>query len=98
MIEMTFVTGGELVAFKIDNKKVQMKAKGTNYYYIDWNPLGLKEEQKKKLKKHYGQKWYDEFVESEKKFREMDNDKDIAQDLKKDVQKQGWRLVKAEGI
>lgn len=95
MIELTFITGGELVKFKIIDKKIYMLGKPTNYHYVEWNPLGLGADKIAMLRTKKGETWYNEWIESEEKVRNM-NDEELADDLISDFRKRGLKLIKRD--
>lgn len=93
MIEMNFVMGGELLVINIEEGIIRLKGKMSNYGWMDLRDLTKKE--KKKLNKKYGDEWFESYLDALKLKENMD-DKEIAEDLKKDLQKSGWRLYRNE--
>lgn len=94
MIELTFMAGNEITQFKIDGKNIYIKSKQFGYKWVLWNPVGLSADQLAKLKVVYGEKWYEEYLQAEERFREMDTDEQIAEDLINDFKKTGMKLVR----
>lgn len=93
MIELTFLTGGDLVRFKIIDKKIFMLGKPTNYQFVEWNPLGMSADRISLLRAKKGEAWYTKYIEDEEKVRNM-NDEEMANDLIQDFEKRGLKLVK----
>ncbi len=82
--------------FKIEGKSIQILGKTSGFQWADWNPLGRSEEDKKALAKKYGPEWLLDYEKSEKIFKDMGSEEEIAKDLIKDYQRAGFRLVRRE--
>lgn len=95
MIKLTFITGGELVVFKIDRKRIFFSGKPTNYSFLEWNVI-MPAENLSRLRAKRGEKWYKEFLEAENKFEKMESDDEIAEDLITDMEYKGLKLIKKE--
>ena len=93
MIELTFIMGGEIMKFRIEGKKIEIKGKGSNYEWLEWNPLNMSANNLAKLRIKYGEKWFRDYIQSEKEFEEMETEEQMADSLEKDFKKTGWRLA-----
>lgn len=94
MVELSFITGGEIMSFKIIGKEIWIRGKGSNYTWAPWDPLGLNGADLSRLRAKYGEKWYKNYMKAEKKFESFETEKEVAKDLIEDMQKSGWRLIK----
>lgn len=92
MIELSFVTGGALRKVVVNGRKLSLITAelGFNPLTIDLDKLGT-EQNKEKLDRL---KLSDEDRKTIKEISKLGSEEDIAQDIIKDFQKTGWRLVK----
>jgi hypothetical protein len=96
MIELTFVIGGEICKFRIRGKLIEISSKNFGYRWTEWNPLGLSGEEVARLRAKKGEDWYKEYAKAKEEFENMETEEEISDDLIKDFQSKGWRLVKQE--
>lgn len=92
-MEINFEAGGDIIKFRIINKKIDVLSKQSNYIWMRWNIASLGEKNLKKLKRAKGKIWFKEYQKDLEKFKKMNNDKEIADDLIKDFKKNGWKLI-----
>ena len=91
MIELNFVAGGEIMGLQIDEKNICIRGKLSNYSWIDIRDLTEKEQDQ--VNKKHGVGWSKEYCDALDLRNNMTED-EMANDLVKDMQKSGWRLVK----
>jgi len=91
MIEMFFIQGGDAMGIRVIDRIIQIRGKTSNYSWIDLRDLTS--EQSKSASEKLGSKWLNEYNEA-KELRDNMNEEEIAKDLKKDMQKSGWRCAK----
>lgn len=89
MIKLSFITGGALRKVNIEGRKIFMMSQETGFtpQLMDLDKLNNKE-----LKKKMGV----EQMRLMKEIAGLDTEEEMAQDIIKDFQRTGWRLVKKE--
>lgn len=87
MIRLTFVCGGSIRNVLIEDRKISMLSKETNFIpmVIDLNKLDVK-----KIEKDLGK----EGLEQIKEIAKLNTEEEMAEDIKKDFQRTGWRMVR----
>ncbi len=91
MIEMLFGmrTQGATLGIKVVGQNILIKGKMSSNRWMDMRDLTSKEQ--KDLKAKHGTSWFRKYLEASD-LRENMSEIQIANDLKIDLQKSGWRL------
>lgn len=91
MIEMLFGmrTQAATLGIKVVGQNILIKGNMSKNRWIDMRDLSSKEH--KDLKSKHGSSWFNQYLEASDLRKNM-NEIEIAHDLKKDLEKSGWRL------
>ncbi len=89
MIKLVFITGGSLRKVNVEGRRISMMSQETGFtpQIMDLDKLDSG-----KLKKKMG----NEEMKLMKEIADLNTEEEMAQDIIKDFQRTGWRLVKKE--
>ncbi len=89
MITLSFVTGSAMRKVYLNGRKISMISQETGFQPISFDLDNINEEEVK-------EKMGEDAIKTLREIAKLEDEKSMMEDIKKDFQSTGWRLIKTE--